>query len=79
MSNREMSADELSKLTATWCNTISAACIVVGVLTPISQLAEPTFAARAGWGMVASSLAYLVAGLVMHIAGRIIIELRFKP
>ena len=68
---------ELTKLTASYLNTLSAGAIAVGVYTPFTKLADPAFAATAGWTFIVSSVGYLIFGGGLHVVGRVITDLRF--
>lgn len=68
---------ELTKLTASWLNTLSAGAIAVGVYTPISKLSDPAFATSAGWTFIISSVGYLFFGAGLHAVGRVITDARF--
>ncbi|AWI89205.1 hypothetical protein C0214_13620 [Methylobacterium sp. DM1] len=80
MSEPSDSQKELTKLTASWLNTLGAGAIAVGVFTPISKVYElgSEQGGDAGWPLIISSLAYLFFGVVLHIVGRMITEIRFS-
>lgn len=72
-------SNEIEKLTATLCNTLAAASIITGVLSPVSVAFGQTATHPAGddWIFIISSLSWLLFGLVLHIAGRAWLERRF--
>ena len=82
MSQRDPAEDELTKLTASWCNTLSAGSLVTGVFSPAFQtlgsIAAPTSQTMSDWTIVYASVLYLVGGCFMHIIARMLIEIRFR-
>lgn len=83
MSDRDLAKDELTKLTASWCNTLSAGGLITGVFAPVFQsfgrTITPADPMSPDWAVVYASLLYLTSGCIMHIIARMLIELRFRP
>lgn len=82
MSQRNPAEDELTKLTASWCNTLSAGSLVTGVFSPVFQtlgsVAAPMAQTTSEWAVVYASVLYLVGGCFLHIIARMLIEIRFR-
>ena len=82
MSERDPAEEELTKLTASWCNTLSAGSLVTGVFSPAFQtvggVTAPTVQTMADWTIVYASALYLVGGCFLHIIARMLIEIRFR-
>jgi uncharacterized membrane protein len=68
--------NELSKLTATWFNTVSIACVVVGVITPVVAIAtrddgSTIDSVSDGYSRVVWSMAgWFIAGIALHLMAR---------